>query len=122
MPTPADVAVAGVLVCNADWVPVAKISTSVICVAPLSGVANKLFGSIGVLVTLGCCEYGWLHEDVMIATSIRMDATIAPRFIRAIVFSSISNKSFNDGSTSRLARQVMGWEIRGILARAFKFQ
>jgi hypothetical protein len=108
-----DIAVAGVVVSNAAWVPVAKISTSVICVAPVSGVANRLV-SIGVFVTLGCCEYGWLHAEVMITTSINMEATIEPRFIRAIVFSSVSNKSFDDGSTSRLARQVMGWDIRGI--------
>jgi hypothetical protein len=108
-----DSAVAGVVVSNAACVPVAKISTSVICVAPVSGVANKLV-SIGVLVTLGCCEYGWLHAEVMITTSISMEATTALRFIRAIVFSSVANKSFNDGSTSRLARQVMRWDIRGI--------
>ena len=108
-------AVAGVVVCRAAAaVPVAKISTSVICVAPVSGVANKLV-SIGVLVTLGCCEYGWLHAEVIITTSISMEATTALRFIRAIVFSSVANKSFNDGSTSRLARQVLRWDIRGIL-------
>jgi hypothetical protein len=61
-------------------------------VGPTIGVANKLFGLIGVLVTLGGCEYGWLHAEAMIETSIRMEATIAPRFIAAIDFSSISNK------------------------------
>jgi hypothetical protein len=56
-------------------------------VGPTIGVANKLFGLIGVLVTLGGCEYGWLHAEAMIETSIRIEATIAPRFIVAIDFS-----------------------------------
>jgi hypothetical protein len=61
-------------------------------VGPPIGVANKLSGLIGVLVTLGGCEYGWLHAEAMIETSTRMEATIAPRFILAMGISSISNK------------------------------
>jgi len=47
---------------------------------------------MGVLVTLGGCEYGWLHAAAMIETSTRMEATIAHRFILAMGISSISNK------------------------------
>jgi hypothetical protein len=64
------------------------------------GVANKLVALIGVLVTLGCWEYGWLQAEAISTTSIRVKATIAPCFILAICISSRSNKSFNDGSTS----------------------
>ena len=84
-------AISGVPVSARD-VPVAKFWTSLILVGPPIGVANKLSGLIGVLVTLGGCEYGWLHAEAMIETSTRMEATIAPRFILAMGISSISNK------------------------------
>ena len=66
---------------------------------------------MGVLVTLGGVEYGWLHAEAMIANRNSINATIALRFILAMAISSIPNKSFNDGSTSLLTRQVMGWEF-----------
>jgi len=69
---------------------------------------------MGVLVTLGGVEYGWLHAEAIIENKTSMDATIAPRFILAICISSFSSKSFDDSSTSHLARQAMEWEIRGI--------
>jgi hypothetical protein len=60
----------------------------------LPGVAvpNRLSELIGVLVTLGGREYGWLHAEAMIETSTRMKAIIAPRLILAMGISSISNK------------------------------
>jgi hypothetical protein len=66
---------------------------------------------MGVLVMLGGVEYGWSHAEMMIAITPSMEATTAPRFILAMAISSISNKSFNDGSTSLLTRQVTGWDI-----------
>jgi hypothetical protein len=74
------------------------------------GDPNRLFGS-GVLVLTGGVEYGWLHAEAMIENNSSMDATIAPRFILAMAISSLPNKSFNDGSTSLLTRQVTAWEI-----------
>jgi hypothetical protein len=72
---------------------------------------------MGVLVTLGGVEYGWLHAEAMIANKNNTDATIALRFILAMAISSIPNKSFNDSSTSLLTRQVTGWEFCGIIFR-----
>jgi hypothetical protein len=47
---------------------------------------------MGVLVTLGGVEYGWLHAEIMIESKTSMDATIAPRFILAMAISSIPSK------------------------------
>jgi len=47
---------------------------------------------MGVLVTLGGVEYGWLHAEIMIENKTSIDATIAPRFILAMAFSSIPSK------------------------------
>src|SRR6185503_1909778 len=56
----------------------------------------------------------------MIMTSISVETMIMSLFILAInVFSSVSNESLNDGSTSPLMRQVLGWDIRGMLGTAF---
>ena len=63
---------------HARDVPVAKICTSVIL--PGVAVPNKLSELIGVLVTLGGCEYGWLHAEAMVETSTRMGAIITPSF------------------------------------------
>jgi hypothetical protein len=40
-----------------------------------------------------------------------VEAMVKPRFVRDMEFSSISNKSFSDGSISVLQRQVTGWDI-----------
>jgi hypothetical protein len=69
---------------------------------------------MGVLVTLGGVEYGWLHAEMINVNKISMDATIAPRFILAMAISSISNKSFNDGSTSLLTRQATSGSFEGL--------
>ena len=90
---------------------VARFCTSVMLVACPSGVENRLLELIGVLVTLGGVEYGWLHAEAMIANNTSIDATIALRFILAMAISSIPSKSFNDSSTSHLTRQVTGWEF-----------
>jgi len=47
---------------------------------------------MGVLVTLGGVEYGWLHAEAIIENKTSMDATIAPRFILAMAFSSSRTK------------------------------
>lgn len=78
------------------------------------GVEKKLFGSIGVLVTAGAVEYGCSQADTKMATKSRVEAMVKPRFVRDMEFSSISNKSFSDGSISVLARQVYEWDIGGM--------
>jgi hypothetical protein len=75
------------------------------------GVVKKLFGSIGVLVTAGGVEYGCSQADSRTAIRSSVKAMVSPRFIRDMKFSSISNKSFEDGSTSVVARQVSRWDI-----------
>ena len=108
MPAPivaAGAGVPGVVVSCAIAEPVAKAWTSLIFVA--SADANKLFCGTGVNVSAGACEYGVLQADVMITTSIRVEAIIMPRFILAMDISSILNQSLNDGSTSPLMRQVL---------------
>jgi hypothetical protein len=77
------------------------------------GVANKLF-PMGVLVTTGGVEYGRTQPEMSTAVSISVEAITTPRFKRAICISSTRTKSFDDGSTSLLARQAMRWEIGGI--------
>jgi hypothetical protein len=71
---------------------VARFATSVMLVACGIGDPNRLFGLMGVLVTLGGVEYGWLHAEAMSATKTSIDATSAPRFILAMAISSIPNK------------------------------
>jgi len=75
------------------------------------GVEKKLFGSIGVLVTAGGVEYGCSQADNRTATRSSVEAIVKPRFIRDMEFSSISNKSFSDGSIYMLMRQVSRWDI-----------
>lgn len=84
-------------------------STSCILVGWLAiGVEKKLLGSMGVLVTTGGVEYGCSHADISMATRNRVEAMVEPRFVRDMEFSSISNKSFSDGSISQFKRQVVG--------------
>jgi hypothetical protein len=75
------------------------------------GVVNRLFESIGVFVTAGGVEYGCSQADNRIAARSKVEAMIKPRFVRDMDISSISNKSFRDGSTSTGGRQVSRWEI-----------
>ena len=105
--------VAGCVAWLANAVCVEMFSTS--CMfegSPLGiGVEKKLFGSIGVLVTAGGVEYGCSQADSSTATRSRVEAMVKPRFVRDMEFSSISNKSFSDGSITVLTRQVLGWDI-----------
>jgi len=119
-PTTASVAVALEAGCGmplaAAAVCVVIFSTSCILDGKLGiGVEKKLFGSIGVLVTAGGVEYGCSQADNNTANRSKVEAIVKPRCVRDMEFSSISNKSFSDGSISVLTRQVSGWDIRGML-------
>jgi hypothetical protein len=63
---------------------------------------------MGVLVTAGGVEYRKSQEERTMETSSKIAATIALRFIRAIMHLLNLEQSFDDGSTSLLTRQVMG--------------
>ena len=85
------------------------------------GVVKRLFVSIGVLVTAGGVEYGCSQADNSKATRISVEAMVKPRFVRDMDISSISNKSFSDGSISVLTRQVSEWDIGWMLMPALEF-
>jgi hypothetical protein len=58
----------------------------------VSGVSNKLFVPMGVIVAAGGVEYGVLQAETTTAVSIKMEATAAPLFILAICISSRSTE------------------------------
>jgi hypothetical protein len=71
---------------------VPKLATSLIVISGVSGVSNKLFVPMGVIVAAGGVEYGVLQAETTTAVSIKMEATAAPLLILAICISSRSTE------------------------------